>query len=128
MPTPTIYKDLALKAEKQTWKAAVAGLTGVVVCFLAILLPFYLGIQVNLFPIFGVGTMMVIWGWGLFILNHFFGPSGVFNYRRPRSPADPESTLKKVRISVTSWYASITLTFWFAGGTVSVLSFIIATF
>ncbi|WP_458775341.1 hypothetical protein [Desulforhopalus sp. 52FAK] len=111
MPTPNLYKRISLRYYRYRWYYLGMVGIGVFVCMLSILVSIKL--QINLFPLLGVGWLLIIWGWGIFLIIHWYGQQSKFSLK-----------LSKNLVAIREWGSAIFLNTWFLAGSIGVLCFI----
>ncbi len=111
MPTPNKYKKIALRTLPYKWHFLGLSAIGVAICVLSIFIS--VKSQINLFPAIGVGQLIALWGWGLFLVVVWYGKQSKLASKFP-----------KVIISINEWFSSFFLNFWFIGGSIGLFLFI----
>jgi hypothetical protein len=124
MPTPKIYHNIAVKYHKHRWYFLVVAVVGVFFCLFSILLSTYLSVLDNPFPLFAVGLLIMIWGWGIFMVNNWYGDKAVERKKRLLSRFRNERLLS-VLFVFTEWGASFFLNVWFVASTIFIVMFLI---
>ena len=111
MPVPNFYTQVSKKYLLKKWPLLFLTGIGVVVCFLSIIIS--VKYQRNLFSLFGMGMLLIIWGWGLFLVGVWYG-----------KPFKKVGKVPKIFFSSDSWASSIFLDIWFAVGSLAIILFI----
>jgi hypothetical protein len=108
MPTPELYNKIASKGA--AYKRHFLGIFGF--GFMLILFSVFIqqSISLNLLPLLGIGFIMLIWGWGLFLVVQWFG-----------SDAKKHSKLPQILRSGFHWYVAIFLDIWFFVGSIAAI-------
>jgi hypothetical protein len=71
MPTPNIYKQISSRILPYKWYLLGFVGLGIILCVASIFIS--VNSQMNYFPLFGVGFLIIIWGWGLFLICVWYG-------------------------------------------------------
>ncbi len=107
MPTPNRYTEIALKLSAHKSRVLMAAGLGFAFIFLSIFSTAKL--HLKLFAISGLGLLLFVWGWGLFLVTTWF------------KGAKQESKLATIMRSAFRWYAAIFLDIWFVIGSLAAL-------
>ena len=111
MPTPNIYKQISLNSMRFKWYFLGMVGIGFLICLLSILAS--VNYHINLFPLFGVGTLVALWGWGIFLIINWYGEKSKLALKFPKG-----------LIVSAEWGGSIFLNLWFFVGSIGVALFI----
>lgn len=111
MPVPNAYKNMASRLKPFQRNFFYISLAGILVSFISIVLSVQL--KLNLMMIHGIGFLMALWGWGLFLVITWYGTKSKIAGRLP----DPVNQLFK-------WTGCLFLNLWFIFGTVWILLFV----
>lgn len=115
MPYPKKYKEYASALSPFKWYFLLIAVIGILLSLFSILLS--VEYQINLMLLHGIGFLFVLWGWGLFLIQNWYGEKSKFSIKLPQSI-----------LFVAEWFSSIFLDIWFVAGTVGSAMFIIKLF
>ena len=111
MPTPNLYNKLAYKI--LPYKRYILVITGIglIICILSIIA--LVKVNFNTFPLFGLGCLIFIWGWGMFLVANWYGNESTLASRFPEF-------IRKG----SEWFSSFFLDIFFIGGSIFTIQFI----
>ncbi len=114
MPTPSLYRDFAKNNLQHKWRYLLLTGTGIFCSLFSMLL---MGLfEINLLPIFGIGLLLIIWGWGLFLIIIW-----------KEKPSKSKWMIINFFRICFNWEAAIFLNIWFFVGSLAILLFIISS-
>ncbi len=111
MPTPKLYNKLAHKISPYKLYFLVITVIGLIICILSIIV--LVKVKLNTFPLFGIGCLIFIWGWGMFLIVNWHGKELTFASRLP-----------KLFRKTSFWFASFFLDIFFIVGSMFIVQFI----
>ena len=111
MPIPSRYKEIAKKIIPFQWYFLALSGVGILLSFLTILIS--VKYQFDLLFIHGLGFLIALWGWGLFLIIIWYGKTSKFTKRLP-----------EIIVMCGEWFSSIFLDIWFVIGSFASLLFI----
>nr|WP_320193110.1 hypothetical protein [uncultured Desulfobacter sp.] len=115
MPYPKKYKEYASVLSPFKWYFLLIAGIGILLSVFSILLS--VKFQINLIFLHGVGFLFVLWGWGLFLIQNWYGEKSKFSKKFP-----------KLILVIAEWFSSILLDVWFMIGTIGSAIFILKIF
>lgn len=111
MPVPNVYKNIAIKIEPFKQSFFLMTIFGFFLLALSILIS--VKFQSNLLILHGIGFIMFLWGWGLFLVITWYGKKSKNKAKLPHSI-----------VVFAEWFSSIFLNIWFIFGSTGILFFI----
>jgi len=111
MPTPNSFKQIAIKWKPYKWHYLGATAFGFATIIISLMVTVKL--DMNFFPVVGIGMFVSIWAWGAFLIVNWYS----------KEP-NPNMKLPKPIKAMFTWYAAIFLDAWFLVGGLGCLMFI----
>lgn len=121
MPTPLFYENVAVKLKRYIPYFTTCFVMGIILCLLSAV---FIKTVPNGFLIFGIGILLIIWGWGLFLVCKWFNPSASI-FKIDQDNLQSDNKMLTVLKAGGRWSASIFLTIWFLS-TIGILFFILS--
>jgi hypothetical protein len=115
MPYPKKYKEYAQIISPYKWYFLLIAGVGFATSLISILVS--VKYQINLMFLHVVGFLLLLWGWGLFLIPNWYGKKSRFSIKLP-----------KLLLVVAEWFSSLFLDIWFVVGTVGSALFIMKLF
>jgi len=110
MPYPDKYKEFGIRFLPQQRSFFAMALIGLAISILSIFIS--IQFKLNLLLFHCMGFLMFLWGWGLFLMIHWYGKT------HKRAKKLPPSL-----ITVSQWVSSFFLNIWFLFGTIGIIMF-----
>ncbi len=110
MPFPDKYKELGVRFLPLQRSFFIMAAIGLAVSVLSIFIS--IQFRLNLLLLHGMGFLMFLWGWGLFLMIHWYGKT----HKRAKK-------LPPALISFSQWFSSFFLNIWFLFGTIGIMMF-----
>jgi hypothetical protein len=115
MPTPKVYKNIAERISNAKWYFLSSFVLGLLVC----IAPTYIspGNKINPAPLIGVGLLISVWGWGLFLTVNWF-----------HEKASIASGISKTIRFVSDWIGALFLDLLFIVGSASAIQLVLRSY
>ncbi|MCP3872234.1 MAG: hypothetical protein GY699_03645 [Desulfobacteraceae bacterium] len=110
MPVPSRYKEIAIRIAPLQKKFFIMAAVGLILSVLSIFIS--IEFRLNLLIFHGLGFLMFLWGWGLFLIVSWYGKKSKMAARFSESV-----------VSFLEWFASIFLNIWLIFGSIGIIFF-----